>query len=59
MTRKISLLLVCTAIFISLMPVTTSAGEDELPGLDVYVVGSHAYVPGEKAGFMWLISAGR
>ena len=46
MTRNISLLLVCTAILLSLMPVTASAEEAELSGIDVYVVGQHAYVAG-------------
>jgi hypothetical protein len=50
MTRNISLLLVCTAIFLSLMLVTASADGEGLLGLDVYVVGNHAYVAGGVGG---------
>jgi hypothetical protein len=41
------------------MLVTASADKEELLGLDVFVVGHHAYVAGVPTGFMWLISAGR
>ena len=50
MKRNISLRLVCTAIFLSLMSVAASADETELPGLDVYVIGQHAYVAGGSSG---------
>jgi hypothetical protein len=42
MKRNLSLLFVCAAIFLSLMLVTAGAEGEELPGLDVYVVGHHA-----------------
>ena len=50
MTRNISLLLVCTVILMSLMPVTASADNEELKGFDVYVVGHHAYVAAGTSG---------
>jgi hypothetical protein len=50
MTQNVSLLLVCTAIFLSLMLVTASAEGEELPGLDVYVIGRHAYVAVGSSG---------
>ena len=50
MTRNISLLLVCATILLNPMLVTASAKEAELPGLDVYVVGQHAYVAGGSSG---------
>jgi hypothetical protein len=59
MKRNVFLLLVCAAIFLNLMLVTASADKEELLGLDVFVVGHHAYVAGVPTGFMWLISAGR
>jgi hypothetical protein len=46
MTRYVSLLLAATAILLILMSVTANAGGEELPGLDVYVIGHHAYVAG-------------
>ena len=46
MKRNIFLLLVCAAIFLNLMLVTASADGEGLLGLDVYVVGNHAYVAG-------------
>ena len=55
MTRNISLLLVCTAIFLSLMLVTASAAEEELLGLDVYVVASYD-TPGETRNVHGLAS---
>jgi hypothetical protein len=50
MTRNVYLLLVCTAIFLSLMLVTAGAEGEELPGLDVYVIGQHAYVAAGSRG---------
>ncbi len=46
MTRKTFMLSVCAAIFLSLMLASAGAVEEELPGLDVYVLGQHAYVAG-------------
>ena len=50
MARNVSFLLVFTAIFLSLTPVSADAEREELPGLDVYVVGNHAYVAGGAIG---------
>jgi hypothetical protein len=53
MNRNVFILLVCAAIFLNLMLVTASADKEELLGLDVFVVGHHAYVAGGQADFMW------
>ena len=51
MTRNVLLLLVCTTIFLSMMLVSASADKEELLGLDVFVVGHHAYVAEGTNGF--------
>ena len=43
MTRNFSLMAIGTTLFLSLM-LATAAGGEELPGLDVHVIGQHAYV---------------
>ena len=48
--RKAFRLFVCMAILLLLIVVTGSIAKEELPGLDVYVVGQHAYVSAGAAG---------
>lgn len=44
MTRRLILLMECTIFLLGLMLAATGAGGEELPGLDVHVIGQHAYV---------------
>ena len=50
MTRSVSLFLVCAVFCLSLMPGPSVGHAEELPGLDVYVIGHHAYVAGGLHG---------
>ena len=50
MKRHFSLLVACAAIFLSLMSASVGAAEEALAGLDVYVLGQHAYVAGGASG---------
>jgi hypothetical protein len=50
MRSHFPLWLVCATIFLSVLLVSASAAEKEPMGLDVYVLGQHAYVAGGASG---------